>query len=108
MAIFIDSRLMSIDVFGRTDIFEEYFPKLLKGAALETFELKGSENKLKDAEASYKAQSFLDQFEEIPFEEHKGAGVGVEKRFSSQEMTGFELNYNNNLIHLTSLNNNLA
>ncbi|MEI7813037.1 MAG: DUF6569 family protein [Ignavibacteria bacterium] len=107
LAIFIDKKLMNTEVFGRTDIYDEYFPKLLKGAALEAFELKSDSNDLKEAEASYKAVTFLDKFDNIEFDEHKGAGVGIEKRFSTAEITGFELNYNNNLIHLTSLNRNL-
>lgn len=103
LALFSGKRLMSIDAFGLSAIYEEYFHKLLKGAALETFAIKEDENELNEAEACYKALSFLDKFEEIQSDEHKGAGVGIEKRFNSEELTGFELTYNNNLIHLTAL-----
>jgi hypothetical protein len=103
LALFAGKRLMSIDAFGLSAIYEEYFHKLLKGAALETFAIREGENELNEPEACYEALSFLDKFEEIESNEHKGAGAGIEERFNSEELTGFELSYNNNLIHLTAL-----
>ncbi len=104
IAFFINNKLLNIDLFGRKDIFSEYFFKLLKGVAIEAYSLKASENTITEAEASFKALSFLDKFEELEFETHKAVGCGEEKRFETKELTGFELNYNNNLIHLTALN----
>lgn len=104
IAIFIKNNLVNIDVFNRTDIFSEYFPKLLKGSAMEAFRLKDNENGIKEAEVKYKVLTFLDKLEEINYEIYKGVGVGNEKRFETKEMTGFELNYENKMIHLTALN----
>ncbi len=104
IAIFIKNNLVNIDVFNKTDIFSEYFSKLLKGSAMEAFRLKDDKNGINEAEAKYKVLTFLDKLEEIHFETYKGVGVGNEKRFETKDMTGFELNYENKMIHLTALN----
>jgi len=104
MAIFLNRNLLNIDIFNRTDIYCEYFPKMLRGAAMEAFGVKHRGKKLSKPEAEYRTMSFLDKFEDLQFETHRGVGVGDEKRFESDELTGFELNYNKHLIHLTALN----
>ncbi len=104
IAVFINNKLLNIDLFNRTDIYAEYFPKIVKSAALESFGLEVKEKELTEAEAKFKTVSFLDKFEEMEFETHSGVALGEEKRFESDELTGFELNYNKHLIHLTALN----
>ena len=103
-AIFIDQKLLSADLFNRTDIYSEYFTKIIRSAAIEASQLEDKENKLTDAEANYKTLTMFDSLEKIEHTIHKGVGVGAEKRFNTEELTGFELNYKNYLIHLTALN----
>ncbi len=104
MALFTDNNSLSIDLFNRTDIYQEYFPKLLRSAALEVFRLKDKENPITEAEAIYKTVNLFDNLENFRFEIFPGIGIGQEKRFISNEITGLELNFNNHLIHLTLLN----
>jgi len=104
IAVFVNRKLMNIDIFNRTDIYQEYFPKILKGAAMEAYWMKEDDQKLSEAEAIFKTVTFLDKFEDIQFETHKGVAAGNEKRFESGELTGFELEYDNHLIHLAALN----
>jgi len=104
IAIFINNKLLNIEIFNRTDIYKDYFNKLLKGAYFEAFMLKPAEHKLTEAEAIYKTSDFLDKTETLTYEEHPGVGVGIERRFNSEDMTGLELNYENNQIHFASLN----
>ncbi len=101
LAFFINKELKSVDVFNRTDIYQEYFPKMIKGIALDVYNTKPS-GEIPEAEASYKTLDLLDRLETIESEVHQGVGVGNEKRFSNKELTGFELNYNGNLIHLSA------
>lgn len=103
LAVFINNGLLSLDIFNRTEIYSEYFPRILKGCAMEAFGLKGK-SEMTEAEAKFKTLTFLDQFENLNFDEHPGVGVGIEKRFRSENLTGFELVYNSNMIHLTALN----
>lgn len=103
MAIFVDNNLLNIDVFNRTDIYQEYFPKVLKSSAMEVFLLKDKENEINEAEAFYKTVDIFDNLPQLKFTVHAGVGVGEEKRFDSEKLTGFELDYQNHLIHLTLL-----
>lgn len=103
LAVFVKNSLLSLDVFNLTEIYSEYFQRIVKGCAIEAFGLEGN-SQITEAEAKFKALTFIDQFGNFDFEEHSGVGVGTEKRFRSDDMTGFELVYNSNMIHLTALN----
>ena len=103
MAVFVRENLLSIDIFNRSDIFAEYFPRILKGCAMEVLGLKGESN-ISEAEGNYKTIDFIEKFESREFNEYAGVGVGTEKRYRSEELTGFELSFNSNMIHLTALN----
>lgn len=103
MAVFLNRNILNIDIFNRTDIYSEYFPKMLKGSAMEAFSVKQQSKKFSEAEAKYKTLSFLDKFDDLEFETYRGVGVGEEKRFDTNELTGFELVYENHSIHLTCL-----
>ena len=104
LAIFSDKKLLNVDVFNRTDIYQEYFPKILKSTAMEISMLKEKENDITEAEALYKTQSTFDLLEKIEHTKHPGVAAGEESRFDSEELTGFELKFKSDLIHLTALN----
>lgn len=104
ISLFVNKKLLSIDLFNRTDIYQEYFPKILRAAAIETFQLKEKENQITEAEATYKTLNLFDTLETIKYETYPGVGIGTEKRFNTENITGFELNFNSHLIHLTLLN----
>ncbi len=104
LAIFTDRELLNIDLFNRKDIYLEYYPRILKSAAMEIAALKEKENEITEAEAKYKTVELFDNLEKMKYTEHRGAGVGSEKRFEKDNLTGFELSFKNHLIHLTLLN----
>ncbi len=104
VAIFTRKKLLSIDIFNRKDLHTSYFPKLLKGAAFEAINLKSSDEKPSKDEAYFKTISLLDKIDSLEFIIHKGVGVGDEKRYQSDLVSGFELNYEKNLIHLSAIN----
>jgi hypothetical protein len=104
LAIFTDKQLLNVDIFNRTDVYQEYFPKILRSTAMEVSQLKEKGNEITEAEAAFKTVNLFDNLEKIEYTVHPGVGVGEEKRFDSKELTGFELNFKNHLIHLTLLN----
>jgi hypothetical protein len=104
MCIFINEALLNIEIFNRTDIYDEYFPKILKGAAFDTYNLLKVPNQLTEDEARKKTNIFFEHMDFLTPEVHNGVGCGIEKRFSKDEITGFELNFQDHLIHLTLLN----
>ena len=104
ITLFVRKQLLSIDTFNRKDIYSQYFTKILKSAAFETFHLKDSKEHPTEAEVLYKAKTFFDSLEEMDYKEFDGPGVGIEKRFQSDNLTGVQLNYKDHLIHLSALN----
>lgn len=104
LAIFTDNSPLSIDLFNRTDIFQEYYPKRLRSAATEVFNLKEKENNITEAEAKFKTLNLFDQLETMESSLHNGVGVGTEKRWDSDNIVAMELKYMEHLIHFTLLN----
>lgn len=104
LAIFTDNSPLSIDLFNRTDIYQEYFPKRLRSAATEVFNLKDKENTITESEANFKTLNLFDEIEKQKFTLHDGVGVGKEKRYDNDKFVAMELSYNNHLIHFTLLN----
>lgn len=104
VAIFVDNSPLGIDIFNRTDIYQEYFPKRLKGIALEVFNLKEKENTMTETEANYKTLSLFDELEKLQYTEHDGVGIGREKRYDNDKLVALELKYLKHLIHFTLLN----
>ena len=104
LALFSDNNLLNVDVFNRTDIYQEYFPKILRSTAMEISMLKEKTNEITEAEAIYKTQETFDLLEKIEHTKHPAVAAGEESRFDAEELTGFELQFRNQLIHLTALN----
>ncbi len=102
LAVFFGKTLVGVDVFNRRDVYAEYFPKLLRGAAFEAGAKRPTKAKLSEAEARYRTLEFLDLLEEQQYHEAPGAGVGTDRRFDSEGVTGFELVYNTHQIHLAA------
>ncbi len=103
LAVFFGKTLAAIDLFNRTEVYREYFPKILRGAAFEASAMRRPASSLSQAEAEYRTLETLDAFEQMSREEHASVGVGVDRRFESAEMTGFELVFDVHLIHLGAL-----
>lgn len=104
IAVFVNQELLNTDVFNRTDIYQEYFPKILRSTAIEAFYLDDKENKITEAEAFYKTTDLFDNLPQNKFTTHPGVGVGEEKKFDTKALTGLELSFQNHLIHLILLN----
>lgn len=103
LALFLRNNLLSIDLFNRTDIYTEYFPKIVKAVAYEAYSLKKTDHNISKSEAYYKTQEFFDNLEKEKLNEFDGIGVGTEYRFENKGFTGLLLKYKINLIHLAAL-----
>jgi ARG/rhodanese/phosphatase superfamily protein len=104
IALIVKKQLLSVDVFNSKNIYMEYFTKILKSAAFESFQLKKSKDHPTEAESKYKTLTFFDSLDNIDYTEYDGPGVGIEKRFQSENLAGVELSYKKHMIHLTALN----
>ncbi len=104
LAVFTDQELLNIDLFNRTDIYHEYYPRILRSAAMEVAALDDKPNEITESEAKYKTDVLFDDLEKMKYTIHHGAGVGKEKRFEGDVLTGFELSFKSSMVHLALLN----
>lgn len=103
MAVFVNDRLLHIDIFNRKDIYHEYFAKLLRGAVSETLFLKLG-NPLPVEKAVSILNTLLEKREKITKKDYPAVGLGVEKRFEDKDITGFELEFEKKKVHTTIMN----
>jgi len=78
----------------------EYLPKLLRGAVREM--LLSDTAPVARAEAEYRTLTLLDTLDGLPGEQYKAAGVGTDRRFESEGLAGFRLDYGVHLIHMAA------
>lgn len=105
VAFFKNNNLISIDAFNNQNLTQYYFKKLLSGILPDIMWdkkiAKFDEKKCTDS-FNYFIKSYLDE----PNKLYPGVDAGTEKRFDSEILTGFELTYENKLIHLSILSLN--
>lgn len=105
MAIFLGKQLKGLDVFNRREVYQEYFPKILRAVAFDSFHTSSEKDGVSQKEAEYRTVDLLDRVTEKreEWERYPGVGVGTDMRFEINQMAGFELSYNERMIHFTAL-----
>ena len=101
LAVFDNKRLVSFDIFGNREVYRHYFEKLAGGALQRISDMAGN-NTPGEAEAFYRLDEFLDNFEsqlEIPVREKDG-GIGALRWSGDQAYPGFELGFEGQQIHM--------
>lgn len=102
LAVFVKNKILTIDIFNRCDVYEEYFPKILKSSILDVHGYKDSEFAFDGKEIMNELLKFLDNKDKMEFQEYPGVSAGIEKRYETNEISGFELVHENHLIHFTA------
>jgi hypothetical protein len=100
LAVFIGNQLSSLDLFHRTSIYREYYPKLVRSAILEMSTRPGVRAEMQAAEAKFRSLDFLDAVEEVAMEEFPGVAVGREFRFDVGDLHGCALRLEAITVHL--------
>ncbi|MCB2206230.1 hypothetical protein KQI65_15915 [bacterium] len=98
-AILIGKQLLGIDIFNRRNICASYLPKVLRAVAIEAVHLDPDVPMPKPTEASFRAVDFMDRLSDIESELHPSVALGEETRFNDDMATGFQLTYENSLVH---------
>jgi len=111
LAVFIDRQIVFCDVLGNNAAYAYYFPKL-KDGALRSLPVNdyfnGDSDKkrakpLGEAEAFYKLDEFLDEVgKNLKISGERIFGAGKLKRIMEEKIPGFELSYQDRLIHLAA------
>lgn len=106
IALFNGNKFVGLDLFNREVVFQEYFPKILKGAAMQFLNIKAPTKKIDESELKYKLLETMDKIEGLQKATFKGVGVGTEDRFQDEKLNGFALMFDKKLIHLTAMQKN--
>lgn len=98
-AFFLNDSFMNLDIYNRTDIYKEYFDKLCNSLAFEYNHKPKNEKIITEKSAKSKIKKMLDAPEIIESSKFNSVGVGEEERFKGKNFIGFNLIYNEHLIH---------
>ncbi|MCX7874619.1 MAG: hypothetical protein N2321_00470 [Melioribacteraceae bacterium] len=105
VAIFLNDIFLSLDIYNRTDVYQEYFQNLIQ-SVLNEFSYRSKKNNLiNENDAKNKIEYLLTDPKITEKITADSIGVGFEERFLGNDFTGFNLIYADNLIHksITSL-----
>ncbi len=99
VAIAIGNRIISIDIFGDSNIFNIYFPRILRSVIIDSYTKKPYQNFI-CKENVYK---LLRQFKKSQKKLHKARGgcLGEEIKFNNNQVVGSCLQYNDMMIHFS-------
>lgn len=105
LAVFVNKEIVCVDIFGRSDVLDEYFSKIIRSVGIEASFVKEKENTLFDeSEVKYKTYEFLDKLEEVESQEYRSISAGYQKRFISDTISGFSLEFKKIPVHISALN----
>jgi hypothetical protein len=101
VAVVVGGQLLSLDLFPRPDVLEEYLPGIVRGALVDAY---GAESAAPPAEEIHRLVSAA--IEEVltrTASATPSVGLGQETRFTAKGYTGFRLEYEGKLVHGTAL-----
>lgn len=104
VAIFKGRKLASVESFNSSEVYGEYFPKLIRAAMMDTDYIEDDPG-IDAGSAISELDKFAESLKDIRFENHKAVAAGDERRFRNEDLSCFELNYEGNQIHFAALFN---
>lgn len=100
LAVFEGEKLVAFDIFGNRAVYQHYFDQLSRDALGRLRDGAGLEP-MKEAEAFYRLDEFLDAFEsqlEAPSEKNQGT-IGKLRWSADPAYPGFDLSFENQAVH---------
>lgn len=104
LAMFSGDKVVSIEIFNRSDIYKEYFPKLIRATSMEIFYMDKEESKMQKDDAADILKMEMDRINNVRYNDFPGLAAGTERRYDSEEFSCHSLNYNDKQIHFSFLN----
>jgi len=101
-ALFYGNRFLNADIFGTERLYLHYFDRILNAASVYLHNAV-KYAPLSEQYAINKLYKNMYYAEESIVSKDKAAGEGIEKRFENDYTSGFELKYDDSLIHYTLL-----
>ncbi len=106
---FINGKLIGMDIFGSTSVIPKIYKKLLRGHILDALDRDRMSRAESEGTAGSsttvlqdQAKAFLGRIKRIKKEVYKSVGEGHEFRFKSEQVTGFALVNDEEVVHLAA------
>lgn len=104
LAMFSGDKVVSVEIFNRTNVYAEYFHKLIRATAIEIFYMNKEESKMQKDDAVEILNIEIDKLENTKYNDFPGLAAGTERRYDSEEFSCHILNYQDKQIHFSFLN----
>jgi hypothetical protein len=104
LAMFSGDKVVSLEIFNRTNVYAEYFLKLIRATAMEIFYMNKDESKMQKDDALDILNMEISKLEKTEFNDFSGLAAGTERRYDSEEFSCHSLSYNDKQIHFSFLN----
>jgi hypothetical protein len=100
--VFVNGKLMGLDVVSKEDIYKQVHPQLIKSYAMEAIL-----GKKEPSESVTKAmgQNFFEKVKKSKEKQFDGVGLGKDYRYEIEDVFGSALIFNNRVIHLAFFKN---
>lgn len=97
--VFVDGEIAGCDIFSRTDVFEQIFPKLIKSYAMDS--LIGDRRKITvSSNPQGEAAQFLEEIKYCEEKRYFSPGWGADYRFEGPDKVGTALVVEDQVIHM--------
>lgn len=94
----INGRVAGLDVFGKEASFTSVFDKLVRSYALDALQWRDKNPSTTDH--AHTARQFLERALQAACSAHDSIGLGTDIRLSSDDLTGFALQHEQEIVHL--------
>ncbi len=103
--VFMNNKIAGIEYISNPDIFEEYFPKIIKSYAIHAIMNKA---RTKECDFIKSTQEFVDGFKECDVKKYKSIGAGYDHRYQNNKIVGSALFVDEEIVHLVGFSSDTS
>lgn len=100
--VFVNGKLMGLDVISKPEIYKQVHPQLIKSYAMEAIL---GRNEPGGNVTKAKGQAFFEKVKKSKEQPFEGVGLGKDYRYEMEDVFGSALIFNNQVIHLAFFKN---
>lgn len=104
LTMFSGDKVVSVEIFNRTNVYGEYFHRLLRATAMEIFYMNKEESKMQKDDAIDIMNLEINKLDNSKYSDYPGLAAGTERRYDSEEFSCHSLSYQDKKIHFSFLN----
>ncbi len=103
--VFLNNNIAGVEYISSAEVFEEYFPKIVKSYAIKAISKK-SIHIDEDFDYIQSAKEFVQSLKDCEIDTYSSLGAGTDHRFKNSKIIGSALEVDNEIVHLVGFNVN--